>query len=145
MELIVDYNDMAVGLEILNADKYVNAKELAAKKVEEAAEMAKNKSAKNAERTNKQNEMLPMFQAELQKHAIDGILGLLDARMRQYIRYFFKKKVVNLSKTKKDELKVIMSPLLEHHYALMQTTVDLVDDMSTGDAATPSADSVEEV
>ena len=86
-----------------------------------------------------------MFQAELHKHAIDGILSLPDARMRQYIRYFFKKKVVNLSKTKKDELKVIMSPLLEHHYALMQTTADLVADMSTGDAATPSADSVEEV
>ena len=48
MELIVDYNNMAVGLEMLNAEKYVNAKELAANKVEEAAEMAKNKAAKNA-------------------------------------------------------------------------------------------------
>ena len=27
MELIVDYNDMDVGLEILNVEKYVNAKE----------------------------------------------------------------------------------------------------------------------
>ena len=37
MELIVDYNDMDVGLAMLNTEKYVNAKELAAKKVEEAA------------------------------------------------------------------------------------------------------------
>ena len=65
--------------------------------------------------------------------------------MQQYICYFFKKKVVKLPKTKKDELKVIMSPLLENHYAFMQTTAYLVSDMSTGDAATPSADSVEEV
>ena len=89
--------------------------------------------------------MLPGIQAELQKHAINGILSFPDARMRQYICYFFKNKVVNLSKTKKDKLKVIMSPLLEHHYALMQTTAYLVSVMSTGDAATPSADSVEEV
>ena len=89
--------------------------------------------------------MLPVFQAELQKHAIDGILSLPDAWMRQYISYFLKKKLVNFSNTKKDELKVIMSPLLERHYELMQKTADLVADMSTGDAATPSEDSVEEV
>ena len=53
--------------------------------------------------------------------------------------------MVNLSKTKKDDLKVITSPLLEHHYALMQTTADLVADMSTGDSATPSANSAKEV
>ena len=53
--------------------------------------------------------------------------------------------MVKLSKTNKAELKVIMSPLIENHHALMQTTADLVDDMSTRDAATPSADSVEEV
>ena len=45
--------------------------------------------------------MLPGFQAELQKHTINGILSFPDAWMRQYIRYLFKKKVVNLSKTKK--------------------------------------------
>ena len=50
-----------------------------------------------------------------------------------------------MSKTKKAELKVIMSQLLEHHHALMQTTAVLIADMSTRDAATPSADSVEEV
>ena len=86
-----------------------------------------------------------MFQAELHKHAIDGILSLPDVWMRQYIHYLFKKKVVNFSKTKEAELKVILYPLLEHQHALMQTTADLVSDMSTGDAATPSADPVKEV
>ena len=63
--------------------------------------------------------------------------------MRQYIHYLFNKKVVNLLKTKKDEIKVILSPLLEHHHALMQITADLVAEMPTEDAATTSADSVE--
>ena len=74
--------------------------------------MSKNKAAQNAEETNKQNEMFPGFQSELQKHAIDGILSLPDAWMQQYICYFFKQKVVNLSKTNKDYLKVIVYPLL---------------------------------
>ena len=89
--------------------------------------------------------MLPVFQAELQKHAIDGILSLPDVWMQQYIRYFFKKQAVNLLKTKKAELKVLLYPLLEQHHALMQKAADLVSDMSTGDAATPSEDSVKEV
>ena len=61
IELIVDYNYMAVGLTMLNAEKDANAKELADKKAEEAENMAKNKAAKNSEETNKQNEMLPGF------------------------------------------------------------------------------------
>ena len=145
MKLIVDYNDMDVGLAMLNSQKDANAKESEAKKVKEAADMAKTKASKNSEETNKQNEMIPGFQEELERHPIYGILSFLDSQMRKYIRYFFKKKVVNLSNTKKDELKVIMYPHLEHHYALMQTTADHVSNISTGDAATPSADSVEEV
>ena len=58
--------------------------------------MEKNKAANNVEETKKHNEMLPGFQAELQKHAIDGILSLPDAWMQQYIHYFFKKRVVNM-------------------------------------------------
>ena len=49
------------------------------------------------------------------------------------------------SNTNKAELKVILSPILEHHHALMKKTAYIVADMSTGDAATPSVDSVEEV
>ena len=87
MELIVDYNDMAVGLAMLNADKDANVKDLAANKMEETTEMKKNKAAKNAEETNKKNEMLTGLQPELQKHSIDGIISFPDARMRQYIRF----------------------------------------------------------
>ena len=75
----------------------------------------------------------------------DGILSFPDARMQQFICYLFKEKVVNLSNTKKAKLKLILSPFIEHHHALMQITADLVADMSTGGAATPSDDSVEEV
>ena len=103
------------------------------------------KAPNNEEETNKQNEILLRLQAEIHKHSIDGILSFTDAWIRQYIHYFFKKKVMNLSKTKKENLKVILSPLLEHHYALIQTTADLIADMSTGDSATPSANSVKEV
>ena len=38
-----------MGLAMLNSEKYANVKESAAKKVDEAAEMATNKSAKNSE------------------------------------------------------------------------------------------------
>ena len=38
IELIVDYNDMAVGLVILNTEKYSNVKELEDKNMEEAAD-----------------------------------------------------------------------------------------------------------
>ena len=82
MELIVDYNNMAVGLTMLNAEKYANAKESADKNVEEASETAKNKAANNAEETKKQNEMLHGFQSEPQKHAINGILSFPDASMQ---------------------------------------------------------------
>ena len=68
-----------------------------------------------------------------------------DARMRQYIPCLFKKNMVNLSKTKKAKLKLILYPILEHHDALMKTNLDLVSDMSIVYAATPSEDSVEEV
>ena len=60
--------------------------------------------------------MFPGSQAELQKHNIDGILIFPDARMQQWIRYLFKKKAMNLLKTKKAELKLIMSPIIEHHH-----------------------------
>ena len=63
MELILDYNDMSVGLAMLNAEKETNAKESEAKKVEETVEMAKNKAAKNSEKNNQQNKLLPWFQA----------------------------------------------------------------------------------
>ena len=55
MEIIVDYNYMSVGLEMLNVGTDANDKDSVAKKVEEATEMAKHWAAKNAEETNKLN------------------------------------------------------------------------------------------
>ena len=52
----------------------------------------------------KRAELLPGFQSELQQKDAAGILALADSRMREYIRYFFQQKVVNLSKKKKKEL-----------------------------------------
>ena len=40
-----------------------------------------------------------------------------DSQLRLYIRYFFQMKVVDLSKTKKGELKRILTLLLEEYYA----------------------------
>lgn len=61
--------------------------------------------------------MLPGFEADLKQHDMSGILSMPDKRLRDFIRYFFQKKVVNLTKTKKDELREILTPLLEKHYA----------------------------
>ena len=145
LKLIQDYNDMTVGLEMLNVEKDVNAKESQAKKVEEAAKKENKNAAKNVEEHNIHSELLPGFQLELKKNTINEILSLPDIRMRQYIRYFFQKKVVNLSKIKKAELKAIISPLLQQYYESVQTTSDLVASIFTGNTTTPSPDSVKYV
>ena len=57
-------------------------------------------------------EVIGIIQKWLKKNDINKILNLSDARMRQYIRYYFKKMIVNLTKTKKADLKKILSQLL---------------------------------
>ena len=52
--------------------------------------------------------------------------------MREYIRYFFQKKVVNLTKTNKDELKAILSPLLYQNFLALGTTLELVAEIISG-------------
>ena len=49
--------------------------------------------------------------------------------MRQYIRYYFQKKIVNLTKTKKAELKTILSPLLEEYYEEVRGARGVVNGM----------------
>ena len=73
MELIVDYNNMAVWLTMMNAKKDVNDNELAAKKVEKATEMKNNKAAKNEEETNRQNEMISGLQAVCRMLGCDNV------------------------------------------------------------------------
>ena len=50
--------------------------------------------------------------------------------MRQYVRYYFQKRIVNLSKTKKAELKTILSPLLVEYYEQAKATEDVAAAMS---------------
>lgn len=109
-----DYNNLSTSLAMYNAEKDAKAKASSKKKEEEAAERAKNKAKKEAEEAKKRNELLPGLQQELLQKG-NGILDLPDKRLREYIRYLFQKKVVNLQKTKKDQLKAVLAPLVEQH------------------------------
>ena len=50
------------------------------------------------------------------KNDTNKIINISDAHICQYIRYYFQKSIVNLIKTKKDDLKTILSPLLVEYY-----------------------------
>ena len=107
LELIQDYNDVvAVSWEMYNAEKELiaEASKKKKKKSNEAAEKAKNKADKESKEVQKQNEMLPGFQQEIREKDASEILKMSDKRMRLYIRYFFKQKVVNIGKKNKGEL-----------------------------------------
>ena len=117
LEAVKDYNALAASLGMLNAEKDEKAKAAAQKKKDDAAAAAQKKAETQAKEAAKRNELLPGFIEELEQKTLDGILALPDTRMRLYIRYFFDKHVVNLSKKKKPELKDILTPLLEKHYA----------------------------
>mmetsp|Transcript_10920 Transcript_10920/g.19600 ORF Transcript_10920/g.19600 Transcript_10920/m.19600 type:complete len:84 (+) Transcript_10920:535-786(+) len=69
-----------------------------------------------------------------------GSLSVSDSCMQQYIRYYFEKKVVNLQKTKKNELQAILTLMIEHHYSTIRTTSALIADMWTLDTTTVSPD-----
>ena len=106
LELIQDYNDVvAVSWEMYNAEKELIAEaSKKKKKSNEAAEKAKNKADKESKEVQKQNELLPGFQQEIREKDASEILKMSDKRMRLYIRYFFKQKVVNIGKKNKGEL-----------------------------------------
>ena len=123
LEMVQYYNNLAVSIGMLNAEKDTKAKETAKKKVEEVAEKAKKKTDKAVEENTKRSELMQGFQQELKQKDISDILALADARLRLYIQYFFQMKVVNLSKTKKDELQRILTPLLDEYYATEMTAL----------------------
>ena len=50
--------------------------------------------------------------------------------MRQYIRYYFQKRIFNLTKTRKADLKKILSPLLVEYYEKSKATTDVSAAMS---------------
>lgn len=78
----------------------------------------------------KQNEMLPGFQQEIREKDASEILKMSDKRMRLYIRYFFKQKVVNIGKKNKGELQGILAPLLEDLYSSKAPAAESVDTAS---------------
>ena len=49
--------------------------------------------------------------------------------MNKYIRYYFQKRIVNLKKTKKADLKTIISPLLVEYYEKYKATTDVAYSM----------------
>ena len=130
LEKFKDYTELAVGLGMLNAEKDEKSKETAAKKVQEAADKVRKKGEKEAEEASKRNELLSGFEAELKEKDMNNILNLPDARMRLYIRYYFQKRIVNLTKTKKAELKSILSPLLVEYYEKAKATEDVAAAMT---------------
>ena len=85
---------------MLNAEKDVKTKETAAKRVLEAAEKARKKTEKEIEEVSKPNEFISGLEGELKNNYINKIFNLSDARMRQYIRYYFQKRIVNFNKNK---------------------------------------------
>ena len=131
LEMVQDYNNLTVSIGMLNAKKDTKAKGTTKKKVEEAAETAKKKTDKAVEENTKRNELMQGFQQELKQKDISDILALADVWLRMYIQFFFQMKVVNLSKTKKDELQRILTPLLVEYYATEMTA--LGDDSSSVD------------
>ena len=87
LENIQDYNDMAVWLEMMNAEKEAKTKDSAENRVEEAARTAQRKEEKEANEANTRNELLAGFEDEIKQKGTDGILLLSNARMRLYIHY----------------------------------------------------------
>ena len=100
------------------AEEKRNEKQKAAdekKKTEEENE--KKKAEAEAKENEKAAELRPGFERELGESDAAKILKLSDMRLRLYIRFFFRVKVVNLAKVKGVELRDIVSPLLDTHYA----------------------------
>ncbi len=133
--MIQDYNDLSTGLAMMNSEKGANAKATTVKKVSHSAAKVQKKADEDTEEASKWNELRPGFDKELSTKGLDGILCLPDSWLWQYIYFFFQKKVVNLSKTKKADLKLILSPLLEDHFETIKATSELVIKMTEVDAA----------
>ena len=68
--------------------------------------------------------MLYGFEGQLKNNDVNNIFNIPDARICQYIRYYYQKRIVNLTKTKKADLKTIMSPVLVEYYEKSKATMD---------------------
>ena len=64
LEQITDYNDLAVGISMINAERDKKSMENATKKKEEAAAKKKNKAAKDVEEATKRKDLLVVSSAK---------------------------------------------------------------------------------
>lgn len=140
LESVKDYNDLAASIGMFNAEKDANAEASKKKKEEEEAEKEKKKAEKEVKEAEKRRGLLPGMEQEIEQKSIPAILGLPDTRLREYIRYFFQKKVVNLSKKKKTELQGILSPLLDEHYAAKESPMDGGTSAASASSGQPESD-----
>ena len=74
--------------------------------------------------------MLYGLEEDIKNNYINDLLNILDARMRQYIRYYFQKRIVNLEKTKKADMKTILSPLLAEYDEKSKAKINVTAAMS---------------
>ena len=111
-------------MKILNTEKGVKMEDTVENEFLEAVDKARKKTWKETEEVSKRNELLSGFKGE-QKNDINKILNISDAHMCQYIRYYFQKRIVNLTKIKKADPKTILSPLLVEYYEKAKATTDV--------------------
>ena len=133
MELVNDYNGLAASLAMMNAEKDNKKQKAAAEKKKTEEENEKKRAAAEAKENEKAAELRPGFERELVESDTAKILALSDARLRLYIRYFFRVKVVNLTKTKGVDLRGIVSPLLEKHYESLAAPGDELAELPVPD------------
>ena len=67
-----------------------------------------------------------------------GSISCLQWRSEERRVDYFQQKVVNLTKTKKAELKAILLHLLKDHHAETETKMAMVAEISVGEAAVAS-------
>jgi len=135
MELVNDYNGLAASLAMMNAEKDEKKQKAAAEKKKTEEENEKKKAAAEAKENEMAAELRPGFERELGESDAAKILKLSDMRLRLYIRFFFRVKVVNLAKVKGVELRDIVSPLLDTHYASSAAPGDELAELPVPDIA----------
>ena len=80
--MVQDYNEPAVSIVMLNAEKEAKSKAVVKQKVDEAKLKSKKKAGKEVDDVNKRNELLPGFEQELQHRDAKRILTLPDNRIQ---------------------------------------------------------------
>ena len=81
LERIAEYNDLVVGISMINSEKGKKVMENTTKNWDEAATKKKKKVAKYIDEATKRKELIGGFEAELRHKNMAGILGLQNSGM----------------------------------------------------------------